>query len=293
MSSGSNGSTKQFISDTPDGPQHTYPRIFPPEIRLYPSLLPPPEASRYEPNFMLGYGGGLSYPRKDEKGGRKQESRFMSRPKAYDKSMLDPRLFLYPPTPELPRGPNYGGEDAESWGRAKGSWGSRGGSWGVKKGEGFDWHIPRASLACQHRGLEGPCDDCIWKYQQQQHQNNQLFNASTELPGTHTSSTTAAHHHHPKHHHHLELPPLHPQHHNADGASICSSVNPPPTFTALDNYRPVRPQRTAKSCRHCSCGIIFAITTVFSLLVLVLIAGFIIYVEMVLKHQTEKAMHRM
>lgn len=75
-----------------------------------------------------------------------------------------------------------------------------------------------------------------------------------------------------------------------DTQSTCSSVNPPPTFTALDNYRPVR--RPSK-CYKCSCGIIFAFTTVFSLLVLLLITGFIIYIEMVLKYQTANVDHKM
>nr|XP_053653713.1 uncharacterized protein LOC128703163 isoform X2 [Cherax quadricarinatus] len=73
-------------------------------------------------------------------------------------------------------------------------------------------------------------------------------------------------------------------------SSTCSSINPPPTFTALDNYRPVRPR---PKCHQCSCGIIFAITTVFSLLVLLLITGFILYIEMVLKHQTATVTDRM
>lgn len=248
----SNGSTKQFLNDNSPTGSPRHPRVIPPEIRVYPSIHQSVEPSRYEPNFMLGY-GAPTYPRYPietaRNHGNEREKRQMKRPKAYDKSMLDPRLFLHPPTPELPRTFGYG---SVGKGTAAGDFG------GGPKGS-YDWHIPRASLWCYHRGYGAePCKDCQWKH------NERGIDIGKDTTGGGGG---------------------------ADGASICSSINPPPTFTALDNYRPVRPRRP--KCRHCSCGIIFAITTVFSLLVLVLIAAFIIYVEMVLKHQTASAMDRM
>ncbi|CAL4088520.1 unnamed protein product, partial [Meganyctiphanes norvegica] len=73
-----------------------------------------------------------------------------------------------------------------------------------------------------------------------------------------------------------------------ENKSECCSITPPPTFTALDNYRPVRKPR-----RYCSCGVIAAITTIFSLIILLLITAFIIYIEMVLKEQRAYVPDRM
>ncbi|KAK3867090.1 hypothetical protein Pcinc_027404 [Petrolisthes cinctipes] len=130
---------------------------------------------------------------------------------------------------------------------------------GDKRGKGgfYDWHLPQESLWCTHTGSmydsSEPCKICKWKVEGME-DNSCESNQKLET------------------------------------LSTVSSVNPPPTFTAQDNYRPVRPR---PRCRHCSCGTIFAITTLFSLLVLFLIMGFIIYIEMVLKHQTANVMDRM
>ncbi|XP_066958296.1 uncharacterized protein [Macrobrachium rosenbergii] len=251
-SSGSGGSTKYMIRDVApthsrfgnvlgveralDGRLHTQP---------YTIRTPTPEASRYEPNFMLSpssaeyrtYESWYTIQAPSPKPVEKTESRYMVRPKLNcSEKKYDARYTLHPPTPELPQGfeSKYGG--------GVGADGKE-----TRTGSLYEpyWHIPRASLWCQNKGCaydSQHCDDCNWKQKQE------------------------------------------------DTLSTCSSVNPPPTFTALDNYRPVRPRQ---KWHQCSCGIIFAITTVFSLLVLLLIAGFIIYIEMVLKYQTANVTHRM
>nr|XP_045600252.1 uncharacterized protein LOC123759356 isoform X1 [Procambarus clarkii] len=245
MSSGSGGSTKYMLRDT--APTHNNRLSVINTSRSHSGRLhyarrtPTPEASRYEPNFMLG-SHPSEYPEYDTsytirsaspRTSRKPESRYMVRPKIRAESrQYDPRLILQPPSPELPQ-----------------SFGSRHTSGNERKeleaGTLYDnyWHIPRASLWCSHKGCvydSQPCKECQWKQE--------------------------------------------------ESASTCSSINPPPTFTALDNYRPVRPR---PKCHQCSCGIIFAITTIFSLLVLFLITGFILYIEMVLKHQTANVTDRM
>ncbi|XP_071528197.1 uncharacterized protein [Panulirus ornatus] len=247
MSSGSGGSTKYMLGST--APIHSN-RLSVMGMsrnldgRLHYALrTPTPEASRYEPNFMLGH--SLSeYPKYDScytirpaspKNSRKSESRYMVRPKiCAENRQLDARFMTHPPTPELPRG--FESTHSSSLKRD----GKQ-----LEAVSIYDsyWHIPRATLWCSHKGCvydSQPCKDCQWKQD--------------------------------------------------DCSSTCSSINPPPTFTALDNYRPVRPR---PKCHQCSCGIIFAITTVFSLLVLLLITGFIVYIEMVLKHQTANVTDRM
>lgn len=62
----------------------------------------------------------------------------------------------------------------------------------------------------------------------------------------------------------------------SDAQSQCSSVNPPPTFTKLDNYQPVRPRKSRCSC---TCGAVFGITVILAVLVMLFIAAFILYVE--------------
>ncbi|KAL7638758.1 UNVERIFIED_CONTAM: hypothetical protein RMT77_010291 [Armadillidium vulgare] len=61
-------------------------------------------------------------------------------------------------------------------------------------------------------------------------------------------------------------------------SSNCSSINPPPTFTALDNYRPVKKRRS-----RCSCGAVTLATLISSAIILIIIAAFILYIEMVIK----------
>ncbi|XP_018007681.1 uncharacterized protein LOC108665441 isoform X2 [Hyalella azteca] len=75
----------------------------------------------------------------------------------------------------------------------------------------------------------------------------------------------------------------------ADAVSVCSSVNPPPTFTALDNYQPVRKKKNF----DCTCSAIFNITVMVAVIIMIFISAFIIYVEMVLKHQTANVMDKM
>ncbi|XP_042231571.1 uncharacterized protein LOC121872671 isoform X2 [Homarus americanus] len=246
MSSGSDGSTKYMLRDAT--PVHSN-RMSVMSMgrsrneRAHHSVrTPTPEASRYEPNFMLGppsseyskYDSCYTIRPASPKTSKKSESRYMVRPKLRpDNRSFDPRIMLQPPTPEMPRSfetryTNSLRKDGKQ----------------PEAGTLYDsyWHIPRASLWCSNKGCvydTQPCTDCQWK---------------------------------------------------DECSSTCSSVNPPPTFTALDNYRPVRPR---PKCHQCSCGIIFAITTIFSLLVLLLITGFIIYIEMVLKHQTANVTDRM
>ncbi|XP_063853377.1 uncharacterized protein LOC135096074 [Scylla paramamosain] len=255
----SNGSTRQFFSGTPPRRQTG---VVPPEIHLYPSLQRPMESSRYEPNFMLGYGsygayGSLQYPKYPSDIPHRNRD-MATENEIYGKRSKGKLLnsgLLHPGTPELSKGLSYGDTDKE---KEAGVYG------GVPK-DSYPWHIPRASLWCLHKGYNGDfCKDCQWKHQERGIDTGSDIGAGGGGGGGGGGG---------------------------DGASTCSSINPPPTFTALDNYRPVRPRRPM--CRHCSCGIIFAITTVFSLLVLVLIAAFIIYVEMVLKHQQHMPMDRM
>ncbi|XP_045112422.1 uncharacterized protein LOC123505297 isoform X2 [Portunus trituberculatus] len=262
----SNGSTRQFFSGTPPRRKNA---VVPPEIHLYPSLQRPIESSRYEPNFMLGYGsygayGSLQYPkypiatphRNRDIGGDSDGYNKKSKGKLLHSGLL------YPGTPEPPPGFSYG---VTAMGKEAGVPG------GVGK-EAYPWHIPRASLWCLHKGYNGDfCKDCQFKHQERGIDTGSDidFGDKGGLGGVVGAAGGGG----------------------GDGASTCSSINPPPTFTALDNYRPIRPRRPL--CRHCSCGIIFAITTVFSILVLVLIAAFIIYVEMVLKHQQNAPMDRM
>ncbi|KAK7069001.1 hypothetical protein SK128_012131 [Halocaridina rubra] len=249
--SGSGGSTKYMIRDV--APTHSrysvlgMDRTLDGRLNAYPYTMrsPTPEASRYEPNFMLSpssaeyttYESRYTLHPPSPKPTKKSESRYMVRPKLNSESKkYDFRNMLHPPTPELPRGfeSKYGGGVGADGKEAR-------------TGTLYDshWHIPRASLWCHNKACaldSQHCDDCSWKEKQD------------------------------------------------DTISTVSSINPPPTFTALDNYRPVRPR---PKWHHCSCGIIFAITTVFSLLVLLLITGFIIYIEMVLKYQTANVTDRM
>ncbi|XP_063595449.1 uncharacterized protein LOC134772404 isoform X2 [Penaeus indicus] len=281
MSSGSGGSTKYMLGGS-SAPIH-HPtrysvmgmgRVLDPSRLSHALRTPTPEASRYEPNFMLGPATTHDYSRYDDlpatthdysryndlpvthsvalpaatpssrrmrppspKPHWRSESRFMVRPKLNSEMKHEARYMLHPPTPEMPR-----------------TFENKYGSSGMEKGVGekdlgtgstlYDtyWHIPRATLWCSHKGCvydSQPCKECQWK---------------------------------------------------DDCSSTCSSVNPPPTFTALDKYQPVRPR---PKCHQCSCGIIFAITTVFSLLVLLLITGFILYIEMVLKYQRDNVKDRM
>jgi len=58
--------------------------------------------------------------------------------------------------------------------------------------------------------------------------------------------------------------------------SHCSSVGPPPTFTAQDNYAPVR--RKPSKC-SCSCGVAFRISVILFVIVMLFITAFIVYTE--------------
>ncbi|XP_042870184.1 uncharacterized protein LOC122251980 isoform X2 [Penaeus japonicus] len=264
MSSGSGGSTKYMLGGA--APIH-HPtrysvmgmgRVLDPSRLSHALRTPTPEASRYEPNFMLGPATTQDYSRYDDRGPAlpaaapssrrmrppspkphwRSESRYMVRPKLNSEKKYEARYMLHPPTPELPRTfeNKYGSSTMEKGGAGEKDLGT-----GSSLYDTY-WHIPRATLWCSHKGCvydSQPCKECQWK---------------------------------------------------DDCSSTCSSVNPPPTFTALDKYQPVRPR---PKCHQCSCGIIFAITTVFSLLVLLLITGFILYIEMVLKYQRDNVKDRM